>query len=262
MLDVEFVCDEDMVARFWFGHEGVHIDTANRLWDKYQRNYIVLMKSPLSNLPETSDLLNELKKEPFFAGLVSDAKKTKNEIESHFAQNRAKIEQLLQKKLKFDLEIPKAKCYCMPRSYRTGQSNCADQNYTIIVFGHPNGANNAAYDSVYVLHEMLHGTFDGRLFSHAIIQFISDFEVGIELNGKPYEGHDFLLPLMQQILPFWNLFVGRSKEEIGQICAAAGMQYDIDKFEKYREELGEKKFSEFYNWIKNHQNENGHARQR
>ena len=262
ILDVEFVCDEDYVARFWFGHEGMYVDTANKLWEKDQQSYACLMKFPLSNLQGTIELLNELKKEPFFNNLVSEAVQTKKEMSGHFAENKAKLERMLQEKLRFDFEIPKAKCYCMPRGYRTGQSNLEDPNCTKIVFGHPGGKNNAAYDSVYVLHEMLHGVFDGRVFSHAIIQFISDFEAGIELNGKPYEGHDYLMPLMEQMLPYWNLFVGRSKEEIAQVCDAADMQYDIDKFEKYRKELSKMKFSEFYEWIKTQQNANSNIRQR
>ena len=50
-------------------------------------------------------------------------------------------------------------------------------------------------------------------------------------------------------MPYWNLFVGRNKEEIDRVCTVSEINYDATVYESYRNELGKMKFTEFCEWI-------------
>ena len=253
-LNIEFVCNEDMIARFWFcNRRGMELDFANYLWGKYPESYKILKMFPLNDRIDPM-ILDEVKSQPFFKKLIIEALESKKEIQSNFNQNKAKIEDLLFNRLKIDFNVPDGKCFCMPREYYAGNS-FANENENIFVYGSPQGKTDTEYDAVYVLHEDLHSLFGGNPFEHSVLQLIADFETGIALRGSPYEGHWQLKTPMRELLPYWNLFVGRNKEEIAQVCELCGFDYNLDEYEKYRTELEKMKFSKFYKWLEKTQKE-------
>lgn len=66
------------------------------------------------------------------------------------------------------------------------------------------------YATVYLWHEILHSYFQNSDFNHAIIQFLTDNELRVRLNGgeyPPFVGHDNLFPLMKKMLPHWKQYL-------------------------------------------------------
>jgi len=77
-----------------------------------------------------------------------------------------------------------------------------------ICWGHNEDWSN--YTTIYLWHEILHSYFDNNDFNHALIQFIADNELRIQLNGgkyPPFVGHEDLFPLMKKVLPHWKRYL-------------------------------------------------------
>jgi transposase len=73
------------------------------------------------------------------------------------------------------------------------------------------------YTTVYLWHEILHSYFQNKDFNHAIIQFITDNELRIILNGgkyPPFVGHNDLFPLMRKMLPYWKQYLKEKPRDI------------------------------------------------
>lgn len=81
-------------------------------------------------------------------------------------------------------------------------------------WGHHEEWNN--YSTVYLWHEILHSYMDYTDLSHALIQFVTDNELRIQLNEgetyPPFEGHPNLFPLMNKLLPHWNVYLAEIPE--------------------------------------------------
>jgi len=73
------------------------------------------------------------------------------------------------------------------------------------------------YFTIYLWHEILHSYLGKTDLEHALIQFITDEELRIKLNGgeyPPFVGHKNLFPLMERILPFWRKYLKNKSKNI------------------------------------------------
>ncbi|MBS2004164.1 MAG: hypothetical protein JST44_21845 [Cyanobacteria bacterium SZAS LIN-5] len=85
------------------------------------------------------------------------------------------------------------------------------------------------YNTVYIWHELLHHFIPGSAdLEHAVIQLITDNELRIRLNGgqyPPFEGHPYLKPLMELIVPHWRNYLNSKNRKIEKfICEMAARQ--------------------------------------
>jgi hypothetical protein len=100
-----------------------------------------------------------------------------------------------------------------------------------ITWGHHEDFPN--YATVYLWHEALHSDFDISPLSHALIQFIADNELRATLDASqtypPFEGHDHLFPLMDQVLPHWQTYLSALPSD--------GNRGDIRSFQTHLESL-------------------------
>lgn len=77
-----------------------------------------------------------------------------------------------------------------------------------IAWGHSEDWPN--YTTVYLWHEILHARFARNDTDHALIQFIADNELRVQLNGgtyPPFMGHKYLFPVMERLLPQWRQYL-------------------------------------------------------
>lgn len=77
-----------------------------------------------------------------------------------------------------------------------------------IVWGHSEDWPN--YTTVYLWHEILHAYFARNDTDHALIQFIADNELRVQINGgsyPPFVGHEHLFPMMERLLSQWRQYL-------------------------------------------------------
>lgn len=63
------------------------------------------------------------------------------------------------------------------------------------------------YTTVYLWREILHSYFSPGNLNHALIELIADNELRVRLNKgtyPPFIGHDYLTPIKEKILPYWQ----------------------------------------------------------
>ncbi len=86
------------------------------------------------------------------------------------------------------------------------------------------------YNTVYLWHEALHTIIKspdqkGRGdVEHATIQFLSDNELRVRLNGgsyPPLEGHEWLMPLSNKLLPAWKEYLKQKNKNIYEFISTA-----------------------------------------
>ena len=73
------------------------------------------------------------------------------------------------------------------------------------------------YTTIYLWHEILHQYLGSDDIEHAIIQLVADEELPVRLNGgsyPPFVGHEYLVPVMEKILPEWKDYMKRESRDI------------------------------------------------
>lgn len=73
------------------------------------------------------------------------------------------------------------------------------------------------YTTVYLWHEVLHSYFEHMEIAHVLIELITDNEMRVRLNGgiyPPFEGHNELEELRQNILPQWQAYLKSGRRDI------------------------------------------------
>lgn len=63
--------------------------------------------------------------------------------------------------------------------------------------------------------------------------------------------HDETRLIHAKILPYWNLYLDRSRKEIEETQNYLNVDYDIDKFEPMRDVLKNMNIFEFGKWLEN-----------
>ena len=80
---------------------------------------------------------------------------------------------------------------------------------------------------MFLWHEILHAYFGQTDLDHAAIQFITDEELRVKLNGgsyPPYVGHASLSPLMNRVLPQWKRYLNNKDKNIKDFMERMGRE--------------------------------------
>lgn len=210
MLKIEFENNVYIIARIMISKSVMPKSFANYLWYKYKSSYFNLMKNIKSNDIDKNIIL-ELQQQDFFNDYIKSAKENLDRIKALWDKNKNKINLFLLKIFKKDFNIS-VTAIIVPPLLNTGTS--LKNNF--IVWGHENGLKDENYDLVYLVHESLHSYFGKDDVSHAIIENITDTELKKYLSCTEfgYDTHPYLKSIHEKILPFWNLYLGKTKDEI------------------------------------------------
>lgn len=222
------------------------VDFANYLWEKYNSSYISLKKSIHANDIDPN-IVKEVQKQGFFIKEALFAQKNLKRIKKEWKHNKKDINEFLNKIFKCPIELTTTG-YIFSPQFREG-CNIGNNEFLWV---HENGLENSNYDLVYLVHESLHSFFDLDDLSHTIIENISDVELSKTLNKTKYgyQGHKFLRDYHAKMLPYWNLYLNRSQEEIAEEQKYQKVEYNAKDFEKYRNKLSTMDILEFTEFAK------------
>lgn len=245
MLNINFEVNENFILRRIIQRSLMPTDFANHLWEKYNDSYRMLKKNLQSNEIDLN-ILEEVKQQPFFNDMVLQAKENCERIKSIWENKKDEINSFLINIAKTDFLL-ETTAYIFPPSVCVGR-NIGDNCF---LWGHKIGIEDENYDLVYLVHESLHSIFPKGDMCHAIIENIADIELGKYLNKTTtgYETHGFTKKAHAQILPYWNLYLNKSVEEIEEEQKLLNTTYDINEYEPYRDELSKMNVVEFTNFV-------------
>ena len=189
-------------------HNATVVDVQNEAWRVSQPTYDLLAgrlyPHVISNIEA---IVSELPK--FFQTVVRSLpfQKLRGETERYlefcaeqWENNRERTTQIVRDLTGFDLDRAFV-VYITHPSLRNG--HLIDDAH--IAWGHHEDWPN--YTTVCLWHEILHAYFERNDLNHALIQFIADNELRVQLNGgtyPPFIGHSHLFPLMERLLPKWK----------------------------------------------------------
>ena len=246
MLDIKFEIDKDNLARIIISTSRMSVMYANYLWDKYRSSYQQLQRDVLSNKID-ENILKELQSQAFFKKYYSEAKDNLKRVEKNWKENKDKINKFLKDILRCETNLKMTAYICSPNMKigKNIKNNC-------FVWGHVYGLTDANYDLVYLVHESLHSHFERDNLTHAVIENITDVELAKYLNNSKsgYAYHDFTQDIHVRIYPFWNLYLNRSIEESKEDIKITHIEYDVKKYENYRETLSKMNIDELVEFLR------------
>lgn len=245
MLNIDFKVSEEILARVIIYKSSMPTDFANYLWDKYKDSYRELKKR-LSSHNVDANIIKEVQQQEFFIKYLQDAKDNLIRIKRGWLSNQNRIETFLKNIFKVDIDLF-ITGYIVSPSLNCGTNIGGDS----IVWGHNKGLKNLNYDLVYLVHECLHSFFPKGNLYHAIIESIADVELAKMLNNtaESYPCHAFTKEMHDTIYPYWNLFLGKSKEQICLELEHSKREYDIEKYENERDCLESLNIFEFVKFM-------------
>lgn len=257
MLNINFEVNEEVILIFMIQRRLMPTDFANYLLEKYNdscellkkyENSYTLVQKAIYNNEIDLNIFEEIKQQPFFNRIVKMAQENCERIKSIWENKKDEINNFLTNIAKTDFLLEN-KAYIVPSSFCRGVNignNC-------FIWGHRYGLENENYDLVYLVHESLHSIFPKGDICHAIIENIADIELCKYLNKTKvgYETHKKkgIQEAHAQILPYWNLYLNKSVEEIEEEQKLLNTTYDINEFEPYRDELSKMNMVEFTNFV-------------
>ena len=245
MLNIKFSINEDIIARIMISKSEIPVDFANFLWDKYKTSYMLLQRNFKSNEIDNNIIL-ELKQQSFFKNYCNDAKKNLERIKNSWEKHKNKINAFLNKifKKEFTLNVTAiilAPTLCCGKNIGNNQ----------FVWGHKNGLTDEIYDLIYLVHESLHSYFENNDITHTIIEKISDFELSKILNKSEngYTGHENLKHLHIKILPFWHIYLNKTKENIEKDKKFYNINYKQKDFVEYQSKIKDMNINDFVKFM-------------
>lgn len=257
MFKFNFVVDENILAimLIYDTKRTNHVlsnEFANYLWDKYHMDYITIQRKRVSKDVIDKDILREVKNQNFFKKIVEDAEENAKRIENNLKEKQEGIEEFLSKILKYNNPLSNQTAYILPPylCYGFSTSRVFPNSF---VWGHQRGLKNINYDLVYIYHEALHSLFPVNNLYETVVENIADIELGRFLNcpNNLQDVHDETRLIHAKILPYWNLYLDRSRKEIEETQNYLNVDYDIDKFEPMRDVLKNMNIFEFGKWLEN-----------
>ncbi len=245
MLNIKFKTDKDIMAKLVISKNLMPITFANYLYDKYKSSYLLLLRNSKSNKIDNNIIL-ELQQQDFFKQYLNEANQNLERIEKNWEKNKDKINEYLSRIFKKNFTIDTTAIIVYP-ALNTG----ANLRNNTIVWGHQKGLDDAFYDLIYLVHESLHSYFKRDEITHAIIENIADFELAKLLNDseKGYPGHEYIKNLHIKILPFWNIYLEKKKENIEKTNAINNISYDQSAFDKYKSKIKNMNIDDFVTFL-------------
>ena len=235
----------DLMARLIISKNKMPIEFANYLWDKYRLSYIYLQKDFKSDEID-NNIVKELQQQKFFKQLCEGANKNLERIEDNWQKNKSKINLFLDNIFKKNFTLNQTAIIVDP-SLCAGMNIGNDQ----FVWGHKNSLFDKNYDLVYLVHESLHSYFPNNTLTHAIIENIADIELSKYLNNtdKPYDCHEYTKMQHIKILPFWNIYLNKSREDIEKENKISNITYNVNDFAKYKPQIKNKNIDNFVEFL-------------
>ena len=245
MLNIKFKTDIDLMARLIISKNKMPIEFANYLWNKYKVSYMCLQRD-LNSKEIDNNIILELQKQDFFERLCQGADKNLERIENNWVKNKSKINLFLDNIFKKDFTLNQTAIIVDP-SLCAGMNIGNDQ----FVWGHKNALLDKNYDLVYLVHESLHSYFPNNTLTHAIIENIADIELSKYLNNtdKPYDCHEYTKVQHIKILPFWNIYLNKSREDIEKENKISNITYNVNDFAKYKPQIKNKNIDDFVEFL-------------
>lgn len=257
MNKFNFVVDENILAIILIyntkrTNHVLSIEFANYLWDKYHSDYVSIQRKRVSKDIMDKDILKEVKNQDFFKKIVADAEENAKRIENNLKEKQEEIEKFLSKILKYNKPFQEQTAYILPPYLCYGFS-ISREFPNCFVWGHERDLKNKNYDLVYIYHEALHSLFPVNDLYETVVENIADIELGKFLNcpNNLQNVHDKTRLIHAKILPYWNLYLDRSRKEIEETQNYLNVDYDIDKFEPMRDILKNMNIFEFGKWLEN-----------
>lgn len=182
----------------------------------YPEDFLCL-KSIKSTVRELPNFLLALKKNKYYKKILIQTKDYLDFCEKQWNNNYQRTSKIIKELTGFNLN----KQFTIYITHPSLKNGCCTKNDKIS-WGHNEDWSN--YSTVYLWHEILHSYFrsanvelSDRNIDHSIIQFITDNELRIRLNGgqyPPFKGHSKLFPLMRKISPYWKKYLRSEKKNI------------------------------------------------
>lgn len=246
MLNIKFKIDKDIMAKLVISKNLMPITFANYLYDKYKSSYLLLLRNPKAEKIDDNIIL-ELQQQDFFKQYLNEANQNLVIIEKNWEKNKDKINEYLSKIFKKDFTIDTTAIIVYP-ALNTG-TNLRNNTFA---WGHQKGLDDAFYDLIYLVHESLHSYFKNGEITHAIIENIADIGLNKHLENKDVsfnDCHSYLKMLHIKILPFWNIYLEKKKENIEKTNAINNISYDQSAFDKYKSKIKNMNIDDFVTFL-------------
>ncbi|MBX9686476.1 MAG: hypothetical protein K2X27_07225, partial [Candidatus Obscuribacterales bacterium] len=183
---------------------------AYRLLSSGPSEHAILTKMNLQDIAKRSEvLLSKLVQNKTFLELQKETMQALDLIRAEWEKNQLKTHDIMSDLSGLELKGDHKVVVTHPALHQGINSN------GIICWTNRNDWPN--YNTIYIWHEILHSFLPCGDIEHAVIQFLSDNELRVRLNGgsyPPFEGHPELLELMGggndscKIQPFCSLKAG------------------------------------------------------
>ncbi len=245
MLNITFKIDKNIIARFVISKNIMKREYANYLWSKYQFSYMKLQHKVLDNTIDNNIIL-ELQQQDFFNDYLKDAEENLKRIENYWQANKDKINTYLEKIFKKNFDLTTT-AIIVPCYFNSGMNIGSNE----FIWGHNKGLKNANYDLIYIVHESLHSYFKDNMITHAIIENIADIELSKFLKSTDIanDAHDYLKDTHIKVLPFWNIYLNKSKETIEKENEENNISYNFNEFKTYEKEISKMNIDDFVNFL-------------
>jgi len=197
----------------------------NAAWKASELNYKFLAGSLFDNPIDVSkqflesitrsipEYLASLQASPEYAVIYKQTKEYLNGCEEQWSNNFEKTEKLVKSLTGIEFNDDFTVFITHP-SLKNGRFI---GNKTIVWGHHEDWPN---YTTVYLWHEILHYYLGNTKVSHALIQFITDNELRVDLNSgtyPPFEGHHELFKVMEQSLSLWQNYLGSETKNLNEL---------------------------------------------
>ena len=200
---------EELVRSF---QEEVYQDITDDEWEVLHKNYrdFLCEAKPFETL-ETRFILQKCKSHPFFTEALHQTEEFLERCQSWWEENYDTTLSLMQEMtgIPFHEEFT---VYIIHPTFGMGMSSSVGCLFWGCDEKWPN------YSVVYLWHEIMHQYFPYDHLSHVIIQFLTDNELRVRLDTAasypPFEGHRYLLPMMEAMQEEWLLYLASENKDI------------------------------------------------
>lgn len=249
-FEIEFVVDNKFIAIWCVKEKVLPKAFLNLLSEKFPQSIEAIKNWDFQDVEQS--FLDEIYSEEAFKHYCEEAKDFCSELQEYFEKQKPVFKEFFQY-IKLDYALQKNICFVLPKQFAGGvnlRNGC-------FVWGNC-GKDNLDYALIYILHEYLHSVIEhGRRddIAHSVIELVADKEFAIKLLGATYKGHSHMEYYHEKLLPYWNLFCGRSAyqiensfEQFKKGYTSFDISYKINKYEKYRDQFKKMTLSEFADW--------------
>lgn len=212
-MKFNFIVDKANIAINIVELDIINKDFANYLYDKYREDYRRIKRHQFFYTEDLSnvEIIKEIMNYKNFNKIYIKCEENCKRIEQNLKEYQQEIESFLTGLCRTELPDLELTVSIVP----WGGVSFRQRNY--ILWGHKRGEKDKFYDLVYLYHEALHYVFTRDDISHCIIELLTDTKLAQHFHPELKDGyskHDYINSLRVKLLPFFELYFGKSKKEI------------------------------------------------